>query len=210
MSRESLDPGAVMAAMGISGTPASTYFRFFSRTIPDTNCATKLGAKTVVPAWLRLERKGDTITGYASTDGLDWSVVSSMALKEGPENLLVGIFGIGRESAGSGSFSPLQARVCLEGPPPPAFVRGDANGDQKTDVSDAIAVLFFLFLGSTEKPGCQKAADVDDSGVLDISDAVYLLGFQFLGGPAPPRPFPACGADRTSDELTCETFEGCP
>ena len=153
---------------------------------------------------------GDTITGYASTDGLDWSAVSSMALMESPDMLLVGIFGLGREPAGNGPFSPLQARVCLEGPPPQTFVRGDANDDTRTDISDAIAALSFLFLGSTEKPGCQKAADVDDSGVLDISDAVYLLGFQFLGGPAPPRPYPACGADGTADGLTCERSEGCP
>jgi hypothetical protein len=97
-----------------------------------------------------------------------------------------------------------------ECPPAVQFLRGDANADTKTDISDAIATLGFLFLGSPEKLDCQKAADVDDSGKIDISDAVYLLGYQFLGGPAPPPPYPVCGVDETTDELTCESFAGCP
>ena len=92
----------------------------------------------------------------------------------------------------------------------PRDARADSNVDGTTDISDAIATLGFLFLGNPENLACQKAVDVDDSGVLDISDAVYLLGFQFLGGPAPPQPYPACGVDGTTDELTCENFVGCP
>jgi hypothetical protein len=88
------------------------------------------------------------------------------------------------------------------------FRRGNANADGKTDLSDALYVLGFLFLGGPG-PSCLKAADTDDSGELDLTDAVYLLSYLFLGGPAPPEPYPACGLDPTVDELTCNAFAVC-
>ena len=43
------------------------------------------------------------------------------------------------------------------------FIRGDANSDLMVDLSDAIYVLSYLFLGFAEPP-CLKAADSNDSG----------------------------------------------
>jgi hypothetical protein len=93
-------------------------------------------------------------------------------------------------------------------PAPHPFMRGDANIDGGCDMSDAVFVLGFLFLG-TDSPACEKAADTDDSGTLDISDAVYLLTFLYLGGASPPWPFTDCGFDRSHDALTCNHFPGC-
>jgi hypothetical protein len=89
-----------------------------------------------------------------------------------------------------------------------AFLRGDANADAASDISDAIGILSFLFTGG-KAPPCQKAADVTDDGGLDISDGVALLSHLFLGGKVPPDPFTACGTDPTVDELTCDSFEPC-
>ncbi|MBN1443936.1 MAG: hypothetical protein JXA90_14595, partial [Planctomycetes bacterium] len=90
------------------------------------------------------------------------------------------------------------------------FRRGDCNDDGTVDISHPVAALGYLFLG-TEDLGCLDAADADDSGAIDISDAVYSLTFLFLDGRAPEEPFPACGPDPTpDDDLTCESFEGCP
>jgi hypothetical protein len=91
---------------------------------------------------------------------------------------------------------------------PAAFLRGDANTDANKDLSDAVFLLSYLFLGGTS-PSCEKAADADDSGVLDITDAVYLLNYLFLGGTTPNDPFPDCGLDETTDGLTCESFPPC-
>jgi hypothetical protein len=88
------------------------------------------------------------------------------------------------------------------------FRRGDANTDGTTDISDPVATLGFLFLG-TEVLRCRDAADADDSGELDISDAIYSLTFQFLGGPPPKTPFHACDTDGTKDPLDCEVFSPC-
>ena len=82
------------------------------------------------------------------------------------------------------------------------FRRGNANNDARTDLSDAVFLLAFLFSGGDPVP-CVDSADSDDSGVLDISDAIALLSHLFLGDPAPPQPFGAPGIDPTYDALPC-------
>jgi hypothetical protein len=88
------------------------------------------------------------------------------------------------------------------------FRRGDPNGDGAVDISDAVAILNSLFLG-TGKLSCQEAADGNDDGALDISDPVFLLSYLFQGGPPPAEPLAACGADPTPDGLSCDSFSGC-
>ncbi len=83
------------------------------------------------------------------------------------------------------------------------FYRGDSNSDGKLDLSDAVNVLSYLFLGATA-PSCSDAADANDDGKVDISDPVRLLGFLFLGDPAPPGYEPGHPqVDDTPDELDC-------
>ncbi|MBI4603817.1 MAG: hypothetical protein HY721_17820 [Planctomycetes bacterium] len=104
----------------------------------------------------------------------------------------------------------------------PRFVRGDANADGITDVSDAIFLVDFLYRGGRAPP-CMDAADVDDSAVpgsprpaVGLNDPVYLLRWLFLGGPDPPAPSPramppqTCGPDRQfRDELGCDAYPPC-
>jgi hypothetical protein len=90
------------------------------------------------------------------------------------------------------------------------FVRGEANGDGKMDLSDAIYILGFLFLGTPTSLGCREAADVDDNGAIDLSDPVRLLGYIFLGGAAPSFPLPGCGEDPGAYDLGCEVYTACP
>jgi len=86
-----------------------------------------------------------------------------------------------------------------------SFIRGDANFDKVLDISDAITVLTFLFLGGAF-PLCQDALDADDTGVVDLTDAIYLLAHAFVAGPAPPAPYPESGLDPTKDTLKCNAF----
>jgi len=87
------------------------------------------------------------------------------------------------------------------------FRRGDAGAppDGQVDISDAIAVLGYLFQGSAA-PGCLDAADADDSGEIDLTDPIYVLSFLFQAGTAPPSPGPnTCGPDPEQDSLVrCE------
>jgi hypothetical protein len=90
------------------------------------------------------------------------------------------------------------------------FRRADANADGTADMSDAITILSYLFLGG-QMNNCLDAADVNDDGTVDLSDAVSLLGHLFLGTKAPPEPFIECGVDPPpKDELDCRTFRKCP
>lgn len=88
------------------------------------------------------------------------------------------------------------------------FVRGDVDANGSHELTDAISIFGYLFLGRSGL-GCLDAADTDDSGAVDITDGIYLLNYLFLGGPQPPAPFPECGADASSDDLRCDVFAGC-
>ncbi|MEM7232001.1 MAG: hypothetical protein AAF517_07505, partial [Planctomycetota bacterium] len=92
-------------------------------------------------------------------------------------------------------------------PPPSGFQRGDANADGRTDISDAVYTLAYLFLGADE-PSCLKAADSNDDGGVNISDPSFTLGHLFLGGRIFPPPI-ACGDDPTDDALDCEMYSAC-
>ncbi|MDO8508555.1 MAG: PKD domain-containing protein [Nanoarchaeota archaeon] len=80
------------------------------------------------------------------------------------------------------------------------FKRGDSDNSDKYDLTDAVRILGFLFLGSPD-PTCMDAADADDNGKVEITDGITLLGFLFLGTKPMPPPFTNCGLDPTEDTL---------
>ncbi len=88
------------------------------------------------------------------------------------------------------------------------FRRGDMNASGGVDLSDAVAILGYLFLG-VNPPTCMDAADWNDDGFLDISDAIDLLNFFFLGGRGSRPPYPDCGIDPTPDGIDCSSYEPC-
>jgi Raf kinase inhibitor-like YbhB/YbcL family protein len=83
--------------------------------------------------------------------------------------------------------------------------RGDINADSNVDVSDAVALLLFLFADGIA-PICDDVADVDDSDRIELTDAIALLDSLFRGGPALPplsdEELEACGAEAESEEFT--------
>lgn len=101
------------------------------------------------------------------------------------------------------------------------FRRGDHDGSGIADITDALNLLGFLFLGTTP-PICDNASDFDNSGALDITDALILLGHLFLGQPnALPAPGTACGLNPDTpqpgippippqdvSDLGCEKYPG--
>jgi hypothetical protein len=80
---------------------------------------------------------------------------------------------------------------------PPIFRRGDVDENSIVEFNDAIDILKFSFLGSTEIP-CRDAADADDDSRVDQSDVILILSFLFLGQFEIPAPGPVlCGIDPT-------------
>jgi hypothetical protein len=88
------------------------------------------------------------------------------------------------------------------------FLRGDANGDGKIDISDAVHTLSFLFAHGPSA-GCRDSADTNDDGRIDIGDAVAVLGYLFGGSGPLAAPFEICGLDPTIDGLSCERYQPC-
>jgi hypothetical protein len=93
------------------------------------------------------------------------------------------------------------------------FHRGDPNSSGATDISDALSIFAYLFLGS-DSPTCLESADVNNSGTIDISDGIAVLNWLFGSGeePAAPGPAPApCGVDPDPAEtdLGCEAYDAC-
>jgi hypothetical protein len=86
-------------------------------------------------------------------------------------------------------------------------VRGDSNDDAKTNLSDAIAVVNFLFLGSGPLL-CADSGDMNDDGKINLTDPIILVNWLFLGGPSLPPPL-ACGTDPTEDSLGCTRAQAC-
>ena len=76
--------------------------------------------------------------------------------------------------------SPLWSHEGVDHP----LARGDANGDDLRQVTDAILILEYVFLGG-EEPSCLAQIDVNDDDRADLSDAIFLLLFLFSGGPEP-------------------------
>jgi hypothetical protein len=100
----------------------------------------------------------------------------------------------------AGLFGIAYRATANPGDHPGNFVRGDTNDDGAMDISDAVFLLNYLFLGGAV-PACQPAADINNDHRTDLSDAIYLLNHLFLGGNGPALPFPACGPDPGG--LTC-------
>ncbi len=90
------------------------------------------------------------------------------------------------------------------------FHRGDSDGSGSIQLTDAVRILNFLFLGTGAIP-CEDAADVDDGGSHALTDAVRILNFLFLGTGVIPSPGPQepCGPDPTADALDCVTYDRC-
>ncbi len=61
---------------------------------------------------------------------------------------------------------------------------GNANGDEITDVADAIYLLNYLFKEGPA-PSPLLTGNVNCDGVVDVGDAIYLLNYLFKSGPPP-------------------------
>ncbi len=82
------------------------------------------------------------------------------------------------------------------------FRRGDVNADGEINLTDAIRILNYLFMGG-DAPGCLESADANADTEVRLSDAVFLLNALFVDG-SPPLPSPAHGECAPSTDGFCE------
>jgi photosystem II stability/assembly factor-like uncharacterized protein len=76
------------------------------------------------------------------------------------------------------------ASLAILAQPITQFIYGDANGDGKITVSDAIYLINYLFKGGPA-PDPLLSGDADCDGQVKVSDVIYLINYLFKGGPVP-------------------------
>lgn len=169
-------------------------------------------ARTLVATWLAgarasefadvyIRRPGNSVLDFAGTLPGDATRVRVSNVGASDEVVLQ-FFAAGCHG------SPLIS--CGSEPGSRRFRRGDINGSNTIDLSDAVFALQFLFLGGPD-PLCLDAADANDDAGFDIADPIYVLSFLFAGGSAPPAPGPeACGDDPTADAFPLCLTAACP
>lgn len=64
---------------------------------------------------------------------------------------------------------------------------GDTNGDCSVNVSDAVYIINYVFVGGSE-PLPYLAGEVNCDGSVNVSDAVYIINYVFVAGPPPCVP----------------------
>ncbi|MGQ9590104.1 MAG: hypothetical protein ACUVYA_07400 [Planctomycetota bacterium] len=88
------------------------------------------------------------------------------------------------------------------------FSRGDADGNKKINISDAVLIIQNIVGNLPKRFDCDDMLDANDDGVLNVADAIPVLNYVFQRnplGPPLPEPFkPNCAKDRTADALTCK------
>jgi hypothetical protein len=117
-----------------------------------------------------------------------------------PENVAAVAVGI---SVNGGAFLEKPAAFTFIDPRP-LFIRGDADGDGRLQLSDAIAIGDFISGARASLPHLD-AADANDDGAINTGDLVALTGFLFRGEGSLPPPRGSPGRDPTPDDL-----RGCP
>ncbi|NIP44455.1 MAG: choice-of-anchor D domain-containing protein, partial [candidate division Zixibacteria bacterium] len=65
-----------------------------------------------------------------------------------------------------------------------SFLCGDATNDQAVNVSDAVAIVNFVFVGG-DPPVPYESGDANCDGTVNVSDAVHIINYVFVGGSAP-------------------------
>ncbi len=62
---------------------------------------------------------------------------------------------------------------------------GDANDDQAVNVSDAVWIINYVFIGGAEPEPVLACGDANGDGAVNVSDAVWVINYVFIGGAAP-------------------------
>ncbi len=66
----------------------------------------------------------------------------------------------------------------------PDYICGDVNDDMAVNVSDAVFVINYVFIGG-EAPAPLESGDTNCDTAVNVSDAVWIINYVFIGGKAP-------------------------
>jgi hypothetical protein len=82
--------------------------------------------------------------------------------------------------------SPWSVSTHLRVTSEPPYLCGDASGDTKVNVSDAVYIINYVFVPGSPGPDPFEAGDASCDTKVNVSDAVYIINYVFVpGSPAP-------------------------
>jgi Dockerin type I domain/Pregnancy-associated plasma protein-A len=64
------------------------------------------------------------------------------------------------------------------------YICGDSSGDEIVNVSDAVWIINYVFVGG-DPPSPLESGDVNCDGTCNVSDAVWIINYVFVGGNEP-------------------------
>jgi hypothetical protein len=64
------------------------------------------------------------------------------------------------------------------------YICGDANADATVNVSDAVYIINYVFVGG-DPPDPMESGDCNCDGTCNVSDAVWIINYVFVGGNGP-------------------------
>jgi Dockerin type I domain len=70
---------------------------------------------------------------------------------------------------------------------------GDANGDGDVNVSDAVWIVNYVFIGGPPPQPIVACGDINTDADVNVSDAMYLVVWIFAGGGPPTTCSPGIG-----------------
>ncbi len=62
---------------------------------------------------------------------------------------------------------------------------GDANFDLSVNISDAVWIINYVFIGGSEPQPVLACGDANSDDFVNVSDAVWLINYVFIGGDPP-------------------------
>jgi hypothetical protein len=65
-----------------------------------------------------------------------------------------------------------------------SYICGDATGDESINISDAVWIINYIFIGGAE-PDPYESGDTNCDGTVNVSDAVWIINYVFTGGDDP-------------------------
>ena len=65
------------------------------------------------------------------------------------------------------------------------YLCGDANGDGRTNVSDVIFILNYIFIPRSPAPDPINSAETNCDGSVNLADAYWIINYIFFGGSDP-------------------------
>jgi hypothetical protein len=90
------------------------------------------------------------------------------------------------------NIDSMRISMVISEPPQPPYICGDANSDETVNVSDAVYIINYVFVGG-DPPDPPESGDANCDETCNVSDAVWLINFVFTGGNIP------CDTDGDND-----------